>query len=87
MEELDHFMYPKASKEEADAVAWVFTSPKSDLVQYHFKFFEPEPNDVRLKVLHTALCQSDNLHARGCWGTLSLIQEKCLIPAARDTRS
>ena len=66
-------MYPKAKREEADAVAWVFTGPNSDLVQYPFKFFDVEPSDVRLKVLHTALCHSDLLHARGLWGKHLLI--------------
>lgn len=64
MEELDHFLYPKAKREEADGVAWVFTSADSDLVQYPFTFFPLEPSDVRLKVLHTSLCASDLLHAR-----------------------
>ena len=39
MEELDHFIYPKAKLEEADAVAWVLTNPDSELVMYPFKFF------------------------------------------------
>ena len=73
-EELDHFMYPKAKKEEADAVAWVLTSPTSDLVMYPFKFFPVEPEDVRLKILHTSLCASDHFHGRSLWGILYSIQ-------------
>jgi len=79
-------MYPKAKREEADGVAWVFTDAKSDLVQYPFKFFDPEPCDVRLKVLHTALCQSDCLHARGQWGKKISIQVKYHTLAALDTK-
>ena len=76
MEEIDHFIYPKAKMEEADAVAWVLTSPDSDLVMYPFKFFPPEPQDVRLKILHTSLCASDHFHGRGFWGNSYLIQVK-----------
>jgi NADPH:quinone reductase-like Zn-dependent oxidoreductase len=87
MEELDHFIYPKAKLEEADAVAWVFPDPKADLVMYPFKFFPLEPSDVRLKVLHTSLCHSDLMHARGYWGTSFLMQATKSTPAVPATKS
>lgn len=68
MEEIDHPFYPKAPINEADAVAWIFTSKDSNLVKYPFNFLPPEPSEVRLKVLHTSLCYSDVMHAREMWG-------------------
>lgn len=86
MEEIDHFIYPKAKMEEADAVAWVLTSPDSELVMYPFKFFPLEPQDVRLKILHTSLCASDHFHGRGFWGKHSLIQVKFRTQPVLGTR-
>ena len=86
MEEIDHFIYPKAKMEEADAVAWVLTSPDSELVMYPFKFFPLEPQDVRLKILHTSLCASDHFHGRGFWGKHFLIQVKFLTQPVLATR-
>jgi|JI10StandDraft_1071094.scaffolds.fasta_scaffold4978655_1 D-arabinose 1-dehydrogenase-like Zn-dependent alcohol dehydrogenase len=67
MEEIDHPLYTKASLQEADGVAWIFTSKESQMVKYPFKFPEMEPAEVRLKVLHVSLCYSDVMHVRGYW--------------------
>lgn len=69
--EIDHFLYPKATKEEADAAAWVATTPQGKLSLYYFKFMDMEENDVRVKVLYTSICQSDILTVREKWGTLN----------------
>ncbi len=45
------------------------TSPNSPLIKYPFKFYPLGPNDVRLKVLYTSICQSDILHGRSKWGS------------------
>ena len=66
--EIDHFMYPRASKEEADAAAWVATTPEGKLSLYYFKFMDMEENEVRVKVLYTSICQSDILTVTELWG-------------------
>ena len=60
--------YPRVEDpKDADAVAWVFKS-KSEFVPYWFKLPELGESDVRAKVLHTGLCQSDVLTGREKWG-------------------
>jgi hypothetical protein len=86
-EEVDHPLYPRAPLNEADAVAWIFTSKDSDLQMYSFKFWPLEPSDVRLKILHTSICYSDIMHSRGYWGNSSSIQENRRTPAALATKS
>lgn len=54
--------------EEADAVAWVALDATGPFHMYSFKFTEVEPEQVRIKVLYTSICQSDILTVRGNWG-------------------
>lgn len=75
-EEVDHPFYPKSTLEEADAVAWILTDKDSELVMYPFKFLPLEPNEVRLKITYTSICQSDILHSRGHWGKFLIIKAK-----------
>lgn len=86
-EEVDHMLYPKSSLEEADAVAWIAISKDAELQQYPFKFQPLEPTEVRLKILHTAICHSDVMHLRGMWGNSSIKQEINATHAALATKS
>lgn len=86
MEEINHPHYPKSTLEEADAVAWILPSPKAALQKYPFKFHSIQPTEVRLKVLHTSLCQSDVLHGRGHWGNCYLIQDNSNTHAVQGMR-
>lgn len=82
-EEVDHMLYPKSSLQEADAVAWIATSKDAELQQYPFKFQPLEPTEVRLKILHTAICHSDVMHLRGLWGNSFITQVINTIRAVR----
>lgn len=44
----DHFLYPKSTMKEADAVAYVFLSDKGEPVQYPFMFPELYEDEVRI---------------------------------------
>lgn len=55
-------------------MAWIATTKDAELQQYAFKFQPLEPNEVRLKVLHTSICYSDVMHLRGLWGNSFITQ-------------
>lgn len=67
-EPLSHFMYPRCDIKEADAVAWVATSPTSELEFYPCKFPELQDDEVRIKIIYTSICHSDIMTIRGDWG-------------------
>ena len=71
----DHPFYQPVEKiEDADAVAYAFLEKTGDPVPYPFKFKEIKPDDIRIKIAHTGLCQSDTHTVRHYWGY-------CLHPA------
>ena len=67
MSELDHPLYRKAKAENADALAWVFSSPEK-FEKYYFKFPELGKNEVRARIIYSSLCHSDSLTGRSQWG-------------------
>lgn len=64
---IDHFLYRKATKETADAMAWVFRS-KDEFLPYYFTFPEMQPDEFRGRILYTGLCHSDVSNPKGEWG-------------------
>ena len=63
----DHPFYQKCDIKEADGVAWAFVN-KDKMVQIPFKFPEIAPDEIRVNVLYTGLCQSDVHTVRETWG-------------------
>ena len=55
---LVNHLYPRVPEGEADACAWVFESP--DRIERYFYRQPPlGPKDVRVRVLYSAICQTD----------------------------
>lgn len=63
--DIDHQLYKKAEPGTEDAHGWVFKNDK-EMVPYYFKFPTLKDDEVRVRVLHTGLCHSDSMTARGC---------------------
>ena len=67
MEKLDHKIYKRSSKEEADACAWVF-STTTKFEKYYYKHPDLSTKEVRIRITSTGLCQSDIHTAKDMWG-------------------
>lgn len=67
MSDIDHAIYHRSKPEEADALAWVFSSPEK-FEKYFFKFPELAKDEVRARIIYTSLCHTDSLTARSKWG-------------------
>ena len=64
----NHLLYNRVEAPmKPDGIAWVFKNPK-EFVEYPFKFPPMGGQDVRIKILYTGLCHSDNMGGRGEWG-------------------
>lgn len=63
-------LYPEVPESEAEAHAWVFKEPHK-IEQYFCKFPPLKEGEVKLRVLHTALCQGDAQIVNNIWGTCS----------------
>ena len=51
-------LYPRVLENEADAIAWVFESPDT-INKYFFKLPALNIKDVRVRVIYSAICQTD----------------------------
>lgn len=67
MQPLTHPLYPSCLPTEADACAWVFSSP-TKFEKYYFKFPSLKENEIRARVIYSSLCHSDSLQGREKWG-------------------
>jgi D-arabinose 1-dehydrogenase-like Zn-dependent alcohol dehydrogenase len=54
-----HPIYKPAKIEEADAVGWMAPSKNKDVQMVPFKFPDLGPDEVRINITHTSLCQTD----------------------------
>ena len=68
---LTHPTYQFVEDSQADAFAWVFTDPKSDLKKVAFKFPELKADEVRANITYAGLCHSDLHTVRAEWGPCS----------------
>jgi len=69
-QELMHLNYQHTPNEaEADGIAYVFAGP-NQMVRYPFKLPELNPNEIRINVSYSGLCQSDALTVNGEWGQI-----------------
>jgi len=66
--EATHPIYPRATPETADGVAWVFYD-KNTFAKYYYKLPEVGPTDVRIRALYAGLCHSDVMSGREKWGS------------------
>ena len=62
-----HPIYKECSPNEADACAWVFSTPDK-VEKYYYKFPDLGQHEVRAKVLYSSLCHTDTMTGRGKWG-------------------
>jgi uncharacterized zinc-type alcohol dehydrogenase-like protein len=67
MEKLEHYIYPKAEQEDADACAWVFSTPKK-FEKYYYKHPPLQEKEVLIRITQTGLCQSDIHTGTEKWG-------------------
>ena len=67
MEKLDHKIYKRAKKEEADACAWVFSTTET-FEKYYYKHPVLTEKEVRIRITYTGICQSDIHTAKDMWG-------------------
>ncbi len=65
---LTHPTYQFVSEKEANASAWIFTSPTEGMTKVHIKLPDLKPNELRIKVTYTGLCHSDLHTVRQDWG-------------------
>lgn len=65
--EATHPVYPRATPETADGVAWVFYD-KDTFAKYYYKLPQLGPTDVRIRALYAGLCHSDVMSGREKWG-------------------
>jgi D-arabinose 1-dehydrogenase-like Zn-dependent alcohol dehydrogenase len=64
--EVSHPLYPKASPDSADGVAWLFYN-KDSFGKYYYKLPVLCPKDVRIRSLYAGLCHSDCMEGRNLW--------------------
>lgn len=64
---MQHSVYEITTEDQADACAWVFSSPEK-FEKVFYKHPPLEPEHIRMKVLSAGLCHSDVHHCRGHWG-------------------
>lgn len=69
--QLTHPTYKFVSDQEADAFAWVFTSPKEPMKKVAVKFPEVKTNEIRINITYSGLCHSDLHTVREEWGPCS----------------
>jgi D-arabinose 1-dehydrogenase-like Zn-dependent alcohol dehydrogenase len=65
---MDHPEYkPASDQSKADACAWVFKD-ESTFTKYYYKHPPLLDDQIRCRVIYSALCMSDSLTGRGKWG-------------------
>ena len=62
-----HPIYKQCSPDEADACAWVFSSPDV-MEKYYYKLPKLGDLEVRGRVIYSSLCHTDAMTVRGKWG-------------------
>ena len=70
MELLNHPIYKRVSKEEADACAWVFLSPKI-FSKYYYKNPKLKEKEVRIRITYTGICRGDIIFKNQVYGKVN----------------
>lgn len=63
---VSHPLYPRASPQDADGVAWVFYDKKT-FAKYYYKLPELAAKDVRIRSMYAGLCHTDPTEGRSLW--------------------
>lgn len=63
----DHKFYKRVPETEADACAWVFTSP-TKLEKYFYKLPKLSKDEILIKITYSGICMSDIMTINGKWG-------------------
>ena len=64
---MKHEIYEITTEDQAQACAWVFSSPEK-FEKVYYKHPALKENHVRVRILSAGLCHSDVLFCRGKWG-------------------
>lgn len=65
--ELEHEIYKKVKKEEAEGCAWVFTDSEN-ISKYYYKHPPLKPYELKIRIISTGICMSDLMTGSEKWG-------------------